>query len=74
MSAAAIDASKPLTPKTRNCLPPVEALRVSQDRLLEKELFTRLKIPTPPFRAVETLALLQLTARRFGRRRRPRND
>jgi len=42
--------------KLRTCLPPVEALRVSQDRLLEKELFTRLKIPTTPFRAVDTLA------------------
>ena len=31
--------------------PPVEALRVSQDRLLEKQLFSTLKIPTPPFRA-----------------------
>jgi 5-(carboxyamino)imidazole ribonucleotide synthase len=27
--------------RTRPCLPPVEALRVSQDRLLEKELFRR---------------------------------
>ena len=33
--------------------PPVEALRVSQDRLLEKQLFSKLKIPTPPFRAVD---------------------
>jgi 5-(carboxyamino)imidazole ribonucleotide synthase len=41
--------------KSRPCLPPVEALRVSQDRLLEKELFVRLGIPTPPFRAVESL-------------------
>jgi 5-(carboxyamino)imidazole ribonucleotide synthase len=41
--------------KSRTCLPPVEALRVSQDRLLEKELFTKLGIPTPPFRAVDSL-------------------
>ena len=40
--------------RTRACLPPVEALRVSQDRLLEKELFTRLGIPTPPFRAIDS--------------------
>ena len=40
--------------RTRTCLPPVEALGVSQDRLLEKELFTRLGIPTPPFRAVDS--------------------
>ena len=40
--------------RTRTCLPPVEALHVSQDRMLEKELFTRLGIPTPPFRAVDS--------------------
>ena len=33
---------------SRPCFPPVDALRVSQDRLLEKELFGRLGIPTPP--------------------------
>ena len=40
---------------SRPCLPPVEALRVSQDRLLEKQLFGQLGIPTPPFRAVDSL-------------------
>jgi 5-(carboxyamino)imidazole ribonucleotide synthase len=40
--------------RTRPCLPPIEALRVSQDRLLEKELFGRLGIPTPPFRSVDS--------------------
>ena len=40
--------------RTRTCLPPVEALRVSQDRLYEKDLFTKLGIPTPPYRAIDT--------------------
>ena len=39
--------------QSRPCLPPVEALRVSQDRLLEKQLFKQLRIPTPPFRTVD---------------------
>lgn len=41
--------------QARPCFPPVEALRVSQDRLLEKELFGRLGIPTPPYRTVDSL-------------------
>ena len=36
--------------QTRAVHPPVDALRVSQDRLLEKQLFEQLRIPTPPFR------------------------
>jgi 5-(carboxyamino)imidazole ribonucleotide synthase len=57
--------------------PPAGALRVAQDRLLEKQLFTRLGIPTPAFApvnsqadlaaAVETLGLpAVLKTRRFG--------
>jgi 5-(carboxyamino)imidazole ribonucleotide synthase len=46
--------------------PPVEALRVSQDRLLEKQLFQKLKIPTPPFRAVESLAELRAAVAELG--------
>jgi 5-(carboxyamino)imidazole ribonucleotide synthase len=46
--------------------PPVEALRVSQDRLLEKQLFTQLKIPTPPFRAVDSLADLRAGVKSLG--------
>jgi 5-(carboxyamino)imidazole ribonucleotide synthase len=46
--------------------PPVEALRVSQDRLLEKQLFNKLKIPTPPFRAIESLADLRAAVRDLG--------
>jgi 5-(carboxyamino)imidazole ribonucleotide synthase len=51
---------------SRPCLPPVEALRVSQDRLLEKELFTRLGIPTTPFRAVDSRADLLAAVAALG--------
>ena len=50
----------------RPCFPPVEALRVSQDRILEKELFSRLGIPTPPYRAVDTLADLEAGVAALG--------
>jgi 5-(carboxyamino)imidazole ribonucleotide synthase len=50
----------------RPCHPPVEALRVSQDRLLEKELFGRLGIPTPPFRTVDSLAELEAAVAAVG--------
>jgi len=52
--------------KTRPCLPPVEALRVSQDRLYEKELFTKLGIPTPPFRAIDSLEGLRAAVAEIG--------
>ncbi len=51
---------------TRPCHPPAEALRVSQDRLYEKELFGRLGIPTPPFRAVDSLADLRAAVAAIG--------
>ena len=38
----------------------------SQDRLLEKELFGRLGIPTPPFRAVDSLADLEAAVAALG--------
>lgn len=47
-------------------LPPVSALGASQDRLHEKTLFARLKIPTPPFAAVDTFDDLQKAAREIG--------
>lgn len=50
----------------RPCYPPVEALRVSQDRLFEKELFGQLGIPTPPFRAVDSLADLDAAVATIG--------
>jgi 5-(carboxyamino)imidazole ribonucleotide synthase len=39
--------------------PPVKALATAQDRLLEKQLFQDLKIPTPPFAAVDNIQDLQ---------------
>ena len=51
---------------TRPCFPPVDALRVSQDRILEKELFGRLGIPTPPYRAVDSLADLEAGVAALG--------
>jgi 5-(carboxyamino)imidazole ribonucleotide synthase len=50
----------------RPCFPPVEALRVSQDRVLEKELFGRLGIPTPPWRAVDSIADLDAAVGAIG--------
>lgn len=50
----------------RPCFPPVDALRVSQDRILEKELFGRLGIPTPPYRAVDSLADLEAGVAALG--------
>ena len=46
--------------------PPVEALEIAQDRLLEKKLFEHLGIPTPPFAPVETLEDLRKAASRIG--------
>jgi 5-(carboxyamino)imidazole ribonucleotide synthase len=51
---------------TRPCFPPVDALRVSQDRVLEKELFSRLGIPTPPYRAVDSLVDLEAGVAALG--------
>ena len=51
---------------TRPVWPPVEALRASQDRLLEKQMFNRLRIPTAPFRAVDTLAELRAAVKELG--------
>jgi len=53
-------------PSSVPCHPPLEALRVSQDRLYEKELFGRLGIATPPFQAVDTLAELKTAASAIG--------
>jgi 5-(carboxyamino)imidazole ribonucleotide synthase len=52
--------------RTRPCWPPVEALRVSQDRLYEKELFGRLGIATPPFRAIDSAVDLEAAVRAIG--------
>jgi 5-(carboxyamino)imidazole ribonucleotide synthase len=52
--------------ETHAVYPPVEALRVSQDRLLEKQLFEKLRIPTPAFRAVDSLDDLRAAVRDLG--------
>jgi len=46
--------------------PPVKALAIAQDRLLEKQLFTDLDIPTPPFAPVDQIQDLQRAAARIG--------
>jgi 5-(carboxyamino)imidazole ribonucleotide synthase len=53
-------------PTSVPCHPPVEALRVSQDRLYEKELFGRLGIVTPAYRSVETLRELEIAVAAIG--------
>lgn len=47
-------------------LPPVEALGASQDRLTEKTLFSKLKIPTPPFAPVDSFEDLERAAAKIG--------
>ena len=46
--------------------PPVEALEIAQDRLLEKKLFEHLGIRTPPFAPVDSLEDLRKAASRIG--------
>jgi len=46
--------------------PPLAALAASQDRVSEKRLFERLKIPTTRWRAVASLAQLQRAVRDIG--------
>lgn len=46
--------------------PPPNALGASQDRLHEKTLFRALRIPTPPFAAVDSLADLEQATKRIG--------
>ena len=46
--------------------PPVEALEIAQDRLLEKKLFEHLGIPTPPFAPVDSIEDFRQAASRIG--------
>jgi len=46
--------------------PPLKALETAQDRLLEKNLFRSLDIPTPPFVPVDSLEALQAAAFEIG--------
>jgi 5-(carboxyamino)imidazole ribonucleotide synthase len=52
--------------RRRPFLPPVGALGASQDRLDEKTLFRKLRIPTPEFAAVDSLEDLQAAVSRIG--------
>ncbi|HEY3114925.1 MAG TPA: 5-(carboxyamino)imidazole ribonucleotide synthase, partial [Gemmatimonadaceae bacterium] len=46
--------------------PPVAALKAAQDRLLEKQLFEELRIPTPAFASVDCLEDLRSATPRIG--------
>jgi 5-(carboxyamino)imidazole ribonucleotide synthase len=46
--------------------PPPAALEVAQDRVAEKEFFTRLGIPTPPYAAVSSREALDAAVARIG--------
>ena len=46
--------------------PPIKALQIAQDRLLEKKLFEALGIPTPPFAPVDSLRELEQAVSRIG--------
>jgi 5-(carboxyamino)imidazole ribonucleotide synthase len=53
-------------PKDKPFLPPVAALAAGQDRLSEKTLFHELKIPTPEFRAIESMPDLEEAIQKIG--------
>ena len=61
-----IDAVRFLAGRVPHVYPPVAALAVSQDRVLEKEFFGREGIPTPPFEAVDSEAQLHGAVERIG--------
>jgi 5-(carboxyamino)imidazole ribonucleotide synthase len=60
-----VGALRELAGRARIC-PPLAALAASQDRVSEKRLFERLKIPTTRWRAVGTLAQLRRAVRDIG--------
>jgi 5-(carboxyamino)imidazole ribonucleotide synthase len=59
LAAQTIESKRPLHPNSR-------ALGVSQDRLLEKQTFTSLGIPTAPFLAVDDATSLDVAVRTLG--------
>jgi len=61
-------AGESLAPLERKTLlrPPRAALEVAQDRMREKALFTRLKIPVAPHAAVDSERDLEKAVRQFG--------
>jgi 5-(carboxyamino)imidazole ribonucleotide synthase len=60
-----VDALRTLKNETRIC-PPVPALATAQDRVSEKRLFERLKIPTTRWRAVGSRSQLLRAIREIG--------
>jgi 5-(carboxyamino)imidazole ribonucleotide synthase len=60
-----VESIRPLTRFTR-VSPPAAALELSQDRLTEKDLFRRLRIPTPGYAAVDRASDLARAIDRFG--------
>lgn len=60
--AATLDALAPLVP----CRPGVAALRIGQDRLLEKRFFEQAGVPVGPWRAVTTRAELDAAVAALG--------
>ena len=53
-------------PKGKPFLPPVAALAAGQDRLSEKQLFQKLKIPTPKYRTVDSMPDLEQAIQTIG--------
>jgi 5-(carboxyamino)imidazole ribonucleotide synthase len=60
-----VDALRALPPDTLIC-PPIDALAAAQDRVLEKQLFERLKIPTTRWHNVESHADLDKAIASIG--------
>jgi 5-(carboxyamino)imidazole ribonucleotide synthase len=60
-----VEALRALPRGTKIC-PPIPALAASQDRVSEKQLFERLKIPTTRWRAVESETQLQRAVEQIG--------
>lgn len=53
-------------PKDKPFLPPIAALAAGQDRLSEKQLFQKLKIPTPKYRTVDSMPDLEQAIQSIG--------
>lgn len=55
-----------LTNAQTRLFPPPKALEIAQDRVNEKSLFAQLEIPTPPWRAVDSLVELEQAVASVG--------
>ena len=53
-------------PRDKPFLPPIAALAAGQDRLSEKQLFQKFKIPTPKYRAVDSMPDLEEAIHAIG--------